>query len=546
MSKKFLVFLGLHAILLVFWIAHLVAIQLIDIYRFDKQSVVKQRYKNRKRILQSIRGDIYDARNNLLVSTNKYYRLEINRTAINDNLPEGKTKKSFYNEIAEFFDKNTHISKESILTKFSYSKNKVDYIYISKKMTIDELLKIQKFFKEKDISCLTYNFSHMNRIYTQNNIANRLLGSTYSQFDPHKNMFNQIYKLKGLTGIEKSYDEYLLGKYGWLEGRLDGSGDFIQMPDSREKEAVNGNSIQLTIDKNIQEIVERHLAAGLTKFEAQNGVAVVIEPSTGKILALSSINKDDAGKQEREIRLSSNLGVSFLFEPGSTFKSLPILLALEDNLYDWTTKIDCSTLVTEYDRKISDHKRFDEFNLKNLLTYSSNPGISRVVEKVGKYRYWSFLKDVGFGRGSGLDLKGENSGKLRHHTRWSAYSLHSLAFGQEISVNIVQLAKVYAAIANGGKMMRPYLLEKVISPKGEIVEHFKPKFEKTIGSKASIDTLKSYLKNVVDNGTATIAQFNGISCAGKTGTAEKTISKNDDETTYYTSFAGFLPVENPK
>lgn len=546
MQKKVKIFLGIHGFLIIIWVAYLLAIQMFDVYNFKNQNIVSSRYKKRKHIIQSVRGDILDSKGNLLATTSKYYRLEINRTKVLEKLPAGSSKKSFYTQIATFFEENTRLTKRSLLKKLNY-KGKANSIYISKSININELFKIKSFFaKYKMQNCLYIALNHMDRKYTQENFDKRLLGSIKSESDPTKKMVNQIYKLKGFTGIEKSYDSYLTGTYGWEEVYKDASGDFYRTEGLKKKIPVNGNSIQITIDKNIQEIVERQLSDGLEKFEAKNAVAVVMEPSTGKILAMSSASSADKEKSDQEIRLSSNLGVSFLFEPGSTFKSLPIALALENNLYNWDTKIDCSTLITDYGRKITDHERYDKFTLKNLLTHSSNPGISRVIEKVGGENYWKFLKEVGFGRTSGLDLKGENSGKLRHFTKWSAYSLHSLAFGQEISVNAVQLAKVYAAIANNGKMMRPYILEKVISPDGKIVEEFEPEEIRTIASKSTIDTLKMYLQNVVENGTAKGTKFGGISCGGKTGTAEKTYSKNKKDVKYYTSFAGFLPVENPR
>lgn len=546
MHKKVVLFLAIHGLLILIWIAHLAAIQIFDVYNFENQNVVVNRYKPKKRIIQSIRGNIYDSHDNLLVSTSKYYRLEIKRNVIQSYFDNESDLQDFYEKIGDCFQKNTYLSKKTIINKLNYT-GKANSIFIAKNLTIDEIEKVKRFFEQYKMNCLYYTMSFMNRKYLHDNLADRLLGFVKSQADSTKLIHNQIYKLKGLTGIEKSFDEILNGKYGWEEGHTDANGHFYRTVGMQKKEPIHGNSIKLTIDAQIQEIAERNLNIGMKKYEAKHGVVVIIEPATGKILAMASSGEDDHEKRTSAVRLASNLGVSMEFEPGSTFKTFPVLLSLEDKIFAWDETINCRTYHTDYDdRVITDHKEFGDMTLKGLLTHSSNPGVSRVAEKIGEKKYWSFLRSLGFGRTSGLSLKGETRGTLNHYTGWSDYSLHSLSFGQEITVNAVQLAKVYAAIANDGKMMRPYILEQIISPNGKVEKEINPDVIRQIASRTAIDTLKMYLQNVVDEGTATYTKFKNITCAGKTGTAEKTYSDDDKKVKYYTSFAGFLPVESPK
>jgi membrane peptidoglycan carboxypeptidase len=199
-------------------------------------------------------------------------------------------------------------------------------------------------------------------------------------------------------------------------------------------------------------------------------------------------------------------------------------------------------------RIITDDHEYEELNLRNIISYSSNVGISKTVEKIGAKPLYDRLIAMGFGHKSGSNLFGEMSGIFRKLSDWQGFSLHSISFGQEMSVTALQLANGYCALANGGKVMQPYLLEKFTDDENNLIRQHTPKVLRNISEPAALDTLKSFLQSVVDYGTATGTKLPHITIGGKTGTAEKIISGQAgySEDKYTSVFAGFFPVKEPQ
>jgi len=362
-------------------------------------------------------------------------------------------------------------------------------------------------------------------------------------YDPE----NDFYQLKGLTGLEATFNEDLAGKFGWQETINDANNKRIPFLFLKEKQAQSGYSIKLTLDNNIQEILEENLKKGLISYEAKHAIGVIMDPFSGEVIAMSGIASGDEKRSASYLRSLKNLSTGFLFEPGSTLKPITALLALENKIFKPDDIIECRKYEVA-GRIIRDSHEHSHLNFRDIIAYSSNVGISKIVEQVGSETLYDRMIAMGFGQKTGSNLAGEASGIFRKLRDWQGYSLHSISFGQEIAVTALQLAKAYSGFANGGKIMQPYMVKEIRDIDNNLIKEFKPKKIREISNERSLDTLKVFLRNVVDYGTAVLTRLDYLEIAGKTGTAEKIIKGETEysEDKYTSVFCGFFPVKEPK
>ncbi len=507
------------------------------------------RYTPQKEILVPRRGSILDAKGNLLVSSISYYQIDIDRATV---ASWAKGKKIPYEKAldmcATMITTQTALSKEEVLKKLTYGK-KLTSIQISNKISEVELDRLIKDFQAKDMPGLIYSFASMKRIYSKDILAARVLGSVCevsNGYDPATNS-KSLYKLSGVCGIESTYDKYLSGNYGWKEVVLDANHQPVPYPNLHSKKPENGMNLWLTIDSQIQEIVENALYEGIEQYGAKNGGAIVMDPNTGKILAMAGVSGEDKTEDPNLVRVKSNIAVSFMFEPGSTMKPLTILPAIEHKLIKPTEKIQCGRYQVGR-RVISDTHQYGELTPREIITKSSNVGIAKIAERIGSTRLYEKFIALGFGQKTALNMTGESSGMFAKLQNWDGYTLHSVAFGQAISTTALQLATAYSAIANGGKLMKPIIVESIRDDEGRIVEQYEPSVLRTVSTPAVTDTIKSYLQGVVDSGTARHIKMDYIQVGGKTGTAQKNIAgtRGYSEGKYSSVFVGMFPIEKPQ
>ena len=507
------------------------------------------RYTPQKEILVPRRGSILDAKGNLLVSSISYYQIDIDRATV---ASWAKGKKIPYEKAldmcATMITTQTALSKEEVLKKLTYGK-KLTSIQISNKISEVELDRLIKDFQAKDMPGLIYSFASMKRIYSKDILAARVLGSVCevsNGYDPATNS-KSLYKLSGVCGIESTYDKYLSGNYGWKEVVLDANHQPVPYPNLHSKKPENGMNLWLTIDSQIQEIVENALYEGIEQYGAKNGGAIVMNPNTGKILAIAGVSGEDKTEDPNLVRVKSNIAVSFMFEPGSTMKPLTILPAIEHKLIKPTEKIQCGRYQVGR-RVISDTHQYGELTPREIITKSSNVGIAKIAERIGSTRLYEKFIALGFGQKTALNMTGESSGMFAKLQNWDGYTLHSVAFGQAISTTALQLATAYSAIANGGKLMKPIIVESIRDDEGKIVEQYEPSVLRTVSTPAVTDTVKSYLQGVVDSGTARHIKMDYIQVGGKTGTAQKNIAgtRGYSEGKYSSVFVGMFPIEKPQ
>jgi cell division protein FtsI (penicillin-binding protein 3) len=355
---------------------------------------------------------------------------------------------------------------------------------------------------------------------------------------------------RGLGGLEHFYDGAIRGKAGEIIALTDARrSTYGEAGRQNGKLAEEGDSLFISLDSGIQFAAERELAGVVAETQARSGVLLLLDPSDGEILAMAtapSFDPNEYGRYSADMR--RNRAIADAYEPGSTFKIVTGALALENSLVTLDETIDTgdgqirvgNTVISEHDGK-----RYGALTLAGVIEHSSNVGIIRVGLRLGPQRLWQGASALGVGRATGIDLPGENAGIFRRPERWSALSNATISMGQEVSVTPLQLVRVAAAIANGGRLVRPRLVRRIVHPDGR-VDVVVPAPPDRVLSEATARTLRNLLVGAVERGTGRKATIPGFVVAGKTGTAQKAGVGGYLPGKYVSSFVGFAPGENPK
>jgi cell division protein FtsI (penicillin-binding protein 3) len=376
------------------------------------------------------------------------------------------------------------------------------------------------------------------RFYPNSNIAAHLLG--FTGLDP-----------KGLEGLELKYDKMILGRGGYLVMERDALGRSLGSGLPQVQGATRGHDLYLTLDKNLQYIAERELADGLRKTEAKAGTVVMLEPATGKILAMASYPEYNPNAFSRHKPYQwRNRAVCDSFEPGSTFKVFLMSAALNEAVISTKQKIDCENGKFRVGGKdIHDHKRYQKLTPAEIIKYSSNIGSAKIGKLLERKAFHRYLQDFGFGQRTGVDLPGEAVGILRPPNKWFEVDLAAISFGQGVSVTPIQLTVATAAIANGGYLMEPYVVDRVVDGQGQVTQQNQPHVVRKVIARDVAQTVTRMMEMTTEEGgTAIKARVPGFRVAGKTGTAQKVdaVTGGYSADKRVASFIGFLPAEAPR
>jgi cell division protein FtsI (penicillin-binding protein 3) len=348
---------------------------------------------------------------------------------------------------------------------------------------------------------------------------------------------------KGLAGVEQIYDATLTGEPGRVVFDADAKRRAFE---SNGSEARDGSTLVLTIDETVQHIVERELAAALERTQAKSAAAVVLDPHTGEVLALAnapSFDPNDAGKVSAESR--RNDALQNIYEPGSTFKIVAFTGALEEKLITPDTRIDCPGSISLPGRVVHDHAR-GSLTATEALAKSSNVAAIKLGQRLGNERLYEYIRRLGFGAKTGVELPGETAGLVRPVAKWQPGSIGSVPIGHEVGVTPVQMAAAYASIANDGVRVAPHLVREVRDAEGKTVSRTEPESHRVVSAETA-RVLRGMMEEVTLKGTARAAQLDGYTAAGKTGTAQKIDPRTRaySQSKYVASFVGFAPLENP-
>ncbi|HEU5361137.1 MAG TPA: penicillin-binding protein 2, partial [Candidatus Deferrimicrobiaceae bacterium] len=355
----------------------------------------------------------------------------------------------------------------------------------------------------------------------------------------------------GIEGVELSLDKYLRGENAYLVCERDARGRIIVPADAPIEVNSAGHSVTLTIDRNIQHVVQTELMEAVEKHKARGGVALVMKPKTGEILAMASLptfnpNRLSAARPEAR----RNRVITDCMEPGSTFKVFTMASALELGAIDMRDRIYCENGKYRYaGRVIHDTHKYGSLTIPEVVKFSSNIGMIKINEKMVPDRYYDMIQAFGFGTKTGVELKGESDGLTPARDQFNRIRRATVSFGQGIAVTPLQLAAAMASVVNGGKMMKPYLVKEVTDPEGRVVYRGEPKeLRRTISPKTSAQMREILGRVVQEDGTGTQARIKGFLVGGKTGTAQKvevgTGRYSPDKR--IASFIGFLPLQDPE
>lgn len=353
---------------------------------------------------------------------------------------------------------------------------------------------------------------------------------------------------QGMEGLERQYDKYLRAERTLKTVSVDAKGK--KLSDGSVGD-VKGNDLFLTIDEGLQYIVEKHIDDAVKKWQASSATVIMMDPFTGEILALANRPTYDPNnlKSIKNIGIIRNRAITDLYEPGSTFKIVTATAALEEGIVKPYTKFDCSQGYIEVGgKKIKDVHRNGVLTFEEVIQKSSNVGTIKIAMMLGREKLYQFIKKFGFGEKTGIDLPGEISGYVRPIQKWSGTSIGAIPIGQEVGVTALQILRAYSAIANGGYLVKPFVVSEVHSPDGNILYKSVIHREKIISDKTA-KIMREILKKVTqEGGTATQAKLDGNDVAGKTGTAQKYDPKTRrySRDRFVSSFVGFIPADNPR
>jgi len=363
---------------------------------------------------------------------------------------------------------------------------------------------------------------------------------------------------EGLEGLEHTYDKTLRGVEGWVLAEKDAKGRTV-FPGGlgfQYRLPKPGNDIILTIDEVIQHIAEKELDGVLASTQAKGGVCIVMNPWTGEVLALAvrtaahgrpAFNPNEP--QRHKPSEWRNRAVTDAFEPGSIFKPILAAAALEERVVHPLERFDCSAgKIQLADRVISDAEKNGVLTFTEVIAKSSNVGTIKVALKLGKERFAKYITAFGFGSKTGADLPGEIPGLLKDYRLWSGVSIGSIAIGQEIGVTPMQMAAAYCALANGGTLMKPYVVSQIVGRGGGDGKKIDPMPVRRVISPETCTKVNKMLQQAVETGTGQKARPAGYTAAGKTGTAQKIDHKTGlySKKEYVSSFSGFVPANSPK
>ena len=431
--------------------------------------------------------------------------------------------------------------KDGIISIFSSTFNKSEDYYAEKLSKKSKYIVLEKNIsykqaypildKIKDIKGLWCE-KKPNRLYKYNSLASQTIG--YINENNH-----------GMLGIEKNFDYLLKGDSLEIELRKGAKGKYFNYTNN-DYNNLDGHDIQLTIDIDLQRILQEELYKAVESTNAIGANGIIVNPHNGEILALASIPEFDPNNYNQyDIKAFNNAGISNLYEPGSTFKIIPISMAIESDSYNPNDSIYCENGVYRLinGKKLHDHEEHGLLTIEDILVHSSNIGISKISDSFTNISIYKKLKKFGFGSKTYLPLGNEMDGKIRDVKRWSKTSKHYISIGQELSITNIQLAMAYSVIANNGFLVEPHIIKSI--KKNDETKYSNRK--KVIRKVLDIDTSKrvlNMLQKVVEQGTAESINLQNYYIAGKTGTAQK--YKEGNYSAYIATFASIFPANNPE
>lgn len=475
------------------------------------------------------RGNIYDANGTLLATNAVDYKLALDpKVSVKGKIGASQEQ---INILTQKLAALTSQSASHYQKKINDAPARSRYIVLASNLSV--LAKDQ--IKALDIPGVILEENYR-RKYTFGSLASHALG-----FVNHN--------MEGRIGLEAYYNEELKGEDGVRQVRRDPFNRIFEYVGAPKKLPQDGYSLHTTIDAYLQAILEDELQAGVKKHLANYGTGIIMDPKTGAIKAIANYPTYDPnypGSEEEENR--RNFAISDMIEPGSTFKLVTAIAAVEQGVvtFDEVFETPQNGEVVIHDLVLRDHDPLGDLTFQEVIQKSSNVATAEIAMRMKKEVFYQYARNMGFGSETNVDLTGEVEGRLAKPYEWSLVTLPWMSHGYELQTTPLQITQAYAAFANNGEMMRPYLVERIENKNGEVITQHKPVEIRRVAKTATLDKLLPVFESVVtDSGTGYLAQVEGLRIAGKTGTAKKVV-KGRYTNNYRGSFVGFFPVDDPQ
>ena len=503
--------------------------------------------------ITAMRGTIYDSNGNVLAQSASVWNVFIDPLNIKD-----KQRDLIVDEFANLFGYDADEKKEF----YDKTNHQNHYELVEKKVENNIKEKLSKFVSKNELGGCIGTEQTTKRYYPYGTLASSVIGFTGADD-------------QGLSGIEAYYDEQLTGTNGRIITAKDAKSNNIANDYETSIAATDGDSIVLTINQTIQYYLEKGLRETMNEYQAKGAYGVVMNCNTGAVLAMSSLPdydcnepykltyskdkkaikklSDKTAKQEAESAAVQNqwrnFTVSDTYVPGSVFKTFVASAALEENVVNLNTTYNCtgSIQVDKYKMKCHYHPGHGTQTLTQGLENSCNPFFITIGQKLGVHNYFKYFDAFGFTQKTNIDLPGEASPQYYKEDQYGIVELSSASFGQTNSLTPIQVCTGLCAIANGGKLLQPYLVSSIADANGKTVKKTQTKEIRQVISADTSEKVRKMMKSVVDNGTGKNGYVAGYSVGGKTGTSTKLgESKNGEGDKYIVSFGAIAPSDDPE
>ena len=513
--------------------------RLIYLHTWDHTELLEKIESSRRmvKVLKARRGNVVDCKGNLLATTHTTVNIGVDpQVVVEADLAKLK-------DLAKLLGKPITSIEEAIATK---TKLRVDtgdsYLvrWVPLAKDIDqETADLINALKIKGV----YGNSQISRTYPGGELAAHILGFINKESTP-------------VIGIESSLDYYLRGQDGWFVTERDGRRRELAQHREREVLPTDGLNVQLCIDQMVQHIVEGEIERLVDQYNPESISIIVSKPTTGAVMALANYPTYNPNEYynitKYPIANQRNRALTDAFEPGSTFKIVPIAGALEEGIvnieHEFATNL---SSVSHKGRNLSlpkdNHIKLDRLNLHNVIVKSSNRGSALVGMLLGEQKLHDYATAFGYGSKTGCDLTGESTGILHSINKWDRLTITRLPIGHALSATPLQVHFAMSVMANNGVLMEPLIVERIFDSHGNEVVRFSPCPKRRVISTKTAEKVIAMLTDVVEFGTARhYARMNKYTVAGKTGTTQKIIDGRYSESQHIASFSGFLPASNPE
>ena len=510
----------------------------LQIIRHKELAQAVNRTHEQRIRLPALRGTIFDRNNNLLAHSVPVQTVVVDPWLVQrEEESRAKDGRSpVMPEMTALLCARLGLSKDEVSRRL---KAPGRYAILRRKVPQETTKQLEEDLRKKRLRGVIFEDDQM-RTYPNGSLMSHVLG--------YVNAEN-----RGMDGVEYLMQTELQGQDGWRKISRDRRGREIVIFRNEDFSARNGYRVVLTLDQAIQNIAERELDRAVERHHPDSAVAIVMRPATGEVLAMASRPTFDPNSNAKQVETLKNRAVADLMEPGSTFKVVTVAAALDHRILSLDDTVWCENGKFLYaDRYLNDHEPYGMLTTTGVLVHSSNIGAAKIALMLGNDRMHRAMRSFGFGEMAfgerpGECWPGEIRGVVHPLRNWSQVSITRVAMGHEVGATAIQMANAMCALANGGNLMRPQMIKRLVDENGNVVREFLPQVRRRVMDREAAREMTRALRQVVGKkGTAERAQVPGFAVAGKTGTAQKVVHGRYAHDQFAASFIGYFPADDPE